>query len=312
MIRRLAAEILQEGRAAALDHVEIDPGDRIKAAAVEQDRLAVKHVGSLPDFAVGAEQGGVGQAAAHEFQGHQPVLEDGRGESRAAEVDHVDLDPPARQFVHQAVQEHREMIAQVVGGVEEVDPENAQRLGLPVVGLVEQAHVQLNVAAGTARLGLETQPHPAVALLLGVVEAAGAHRVRQGEEGGAVAALGVQAVLHDLKLVVEHRDHALARHVARALAVNLVAEGHVVGRHGLGHRAGSAAGAEEPVGDLLSRPDLGEGAVHPVRQVELQRFFQGPETVVGRLHGIHASTGSTRRDGGLAGNFSSAQDHLCD
>ena len=73
-------------------------------------------------------------------------------------------------------------------------------------------------------------------------------------------------------LVVEHRLEPLPADVALALAVDGVADGHVVGRHALGDRAGGAADAEEPAHHLLPGADLGKRAVAPRVEVDLQRL----------------------------------------
>ena len=66
------------------------------------------------------------------------------------------------------------------------------------------------------RRGLVAHAEPAVALVV-AVEGLGRERVREGEEVRALAALGLQRELAVQELVVQHRLHALARHIpARA------------------------------------------------------------------------------------------------
>ena len=72
--------------------------------------------------------------------------------------------------------------------------------------------------------------------------------------------------------MVEHEPEPLARHVARRLAVDGVAEIHVVGRDGLRDGARRAAGLKEHAGDLLARADFGEGAVFEVVEVDGERL----------------------------------------
>ena len=59
----------------------------------------------------------------------------------------------------------------------------------------------------------------------------------------------------------EHGLQSLAADIALGVAVNGVADGHVVGRNALGDRARGAADAEKPARHLLARADFGEGAV---------------------------------------------------
>ena len=85
--------------------------------------------------------------------------------------------------------------------------------------------------------------------------------------------------------MVQHGQHALAGDVAAGLAVDLVADGHVVGGHGLRDGAGGAASAEEPVRDFLPRADFGKGAVDGLGLVDLEGLLERVEAV--RLDGRH-------------------------
>ena len=118
-------------------------------------------------------------------------------------------------------------------------PDDPERLLLQRGVLVEHPDVHDDLARLVARLGLEAHPHPAVALVAAAV-AAGHHRVGEGEEAGAVAAAVAEALDVEVELVLEHRLQAPERHVAVGLAVDRVADLHVVGRHRLGDRAGRA------------------------------------------------------------------------
>ena len=81
-----------------------------------------------------------------------------------------------------------------------------------------------------------------------------------------------QAFEVELVFVFEHRFETGARDVAFGVAVDRVADGHVVGRHRLGDGAGGGPGAEEPAHDFLAGPDFGEGAVAAVVEVDAQRL----------------------------------------
>ena len=101
--------------------------------------------------------------------------------------------------------------------------------------------------------------------------------------------LRVEALDQQTELVVEHRVEAVLADVAVARAVDGVAEGHVVGRHGLGDGAGGAADAEEPARHLLAGADLGERAVVARVQVDLQRLLMGVHSLLHSLKSAAAS-----------------------
>jgi len=67
-------------------------------------------------------------------------------------------------------------------------------------------------------------------------------------------------------------------------AVDLVAELHVVGRHGLCHRAGGGAGLEEPAGNFLARADFHDRAVFQGIEIDRQCFFDRAGDLV--RHGL--------------------------
>jgi hypothetical protein len=136
-----------------------------------------------------------------------------------------------------------------------------------------------------ARMALELEPHPAVAVLV-VAEALGRHRVGEHEERGGVAAGRTQAGQVLLVFVVEHALQPLARYVALGVAVDGVADRHVVRRGALGDGAGRAAHPEEPARHLLTRADLGERSIAVLVQVDVQRLAVGIEAVgVGKIAG---------------------------
>src|SRR5262249_8851207 len=94
----------------------------------------------------------------------------------------------------------------------------------------------------------------------------------EGEEADVRPAERTELRLQGLVLAIEHRQQALARHVAGAVPVSLVAEGLVVGADGLGDGARCSADPEEPVGDLLTGTDLGKRPVVAGVEVELERL----------------------------------------
>ena len=62
----LHQRLLHELRGRAVEHVHVHVGHRPEAAALDQDRLLVEHLGGLEDLALRAEHDRVGQAELHE------------------------------------------------------------------------------------------------------------------------------------------------------------------------------------------------------------------------------------------------------
>ena len=73
--------------------------------------------------------------------------------------------------------------------------------------------------------------------------------------------------------MVEHGFQPLAADITLGVAVNGVADRHVVGGDGLGDGARRAAHAEKPARHLLARADFGKGAVLAGIQIDLQRLL---------------------------------------
>ena len=118
-------------------------------------------------------------------------------------------------------------------------------------------------------LGLELHAHPAVALVAARV-AAGHDRVGEREEAVVVAALVAEPVHIELEFLVEHALKPPGRYVAVRLAVDGVADGHVVSGDRLRDGARRAADPEEPADDLLAGPDLRDRPVPARVEVDAQ------------------------------------------
>ena len=114
---------------------------------------------------------------------------------------------------------------------------------------------------------LEPHAHPSVAVVA-AVERAGGGGVRKGKEPRSVAAHAIQSLVHEAIFVVEHLPDPLPRNVALRLAIDGVADGHVVGGNRLRHSAGRPAHSEKPAGHLLAGSDLGEVTVDRVIEVD--------------------------------------------
>ena len=212
----------------------------------------------------------------HELEAHEPVVD--AGEGRPAELDHVDLAARGRHVVEERRDQRRGSCVLEERAVDQVDADDAERLLLLLGLAVREPDVNGDVRRRSQRLGLKADAEPAVAVFLARVAARG-HRVGEDEELGLVAALAVETLDQQVVLVIEHRLQPLPADVAIALAVDGVAEGHVVRRHRLGDRARGAADAEEPARHLLAGANLGERAVPDGVEVDLE----GLEVRVGRV-----------------------------
>ena len=264
-------------------HVDVDVRHRAEAAALDQDRLLVEHFGGLQHFARGRKHRRAAQAQLHQPQAHHAVVD--VAERDARELDHVDFDAPRGEVVEQRLDELVGLVIEEERAVEQVHADDAQRFLLQGVFGVEHPHVEDDLAVLVARMGLEPHAHPAVALV-GALEVARRNGVGEHEERGRVAAALAQPAEVQCVLVVEHRFQPLPADVAVALAVDGVADRHVVGRHALGDRAGGAADAEEPAHHFLPGADLGERAVAAQVEIDGQRFALGVRTLVRHNGGI--------------------------
>ena len=176
-------------------------------------------------------------------------------------------------------------MVQEEGAVEQVHTRHAQGLLLQLRFPVQHAHMQHDLALLLARMALELEPHPAVAVLV-VAKTLGRHGVGEHEERCGLAAGRVQAGQVLLVLVVEHALQPLARDVALGVAVDRVADRHVVSRGALGDSARCAAHPKKPARDLLTRADLGERTIAVLIQVDVQRLAVGIESIgVGKIAG---------------------------
>ena len=211
------------------------------------------------------------------MQRHQPVVD--AAELNASEPDEVDLHPVGAQPVEQALHQLLGLVVFEEGAVEQVDPDDAQRLLLQRGLDVEHPNVQDDLARFVVGMRLELHAHPAVAFVA-ALEAPGHDGVGEGEEGGVVAPPVAQPVDVERVLVVQHGLQPGLGHVTVDLAVDGVADRHVVGGDRLGDGARGAAHPEEPPGHLLAGADFGHRPVPARIQVDPQGLLVG----VDRLH----------------------------
>ena len=243
---------------------------RPEAAPLHQDRLLAQDLARLQHLAVGPEHRHAAEPDLHQLERHQPVVH--VPELDAAELDHVDLDAAGGQPVQQALDELVRLVVVEERPVQQVQPDDPERLLLCERLDVEHPHVHDDLARLVVRLGLELHAHPAVALVAAPV-AARHDRVGEREEAVLVAALVVQPLDVELELLVEHALQPPGGHVPVRLAVDGVADRHVVGGDRLRDRAGRAADPEEPAHHFLARPDLRDRSVPARVEIDAQRLL---------------------------------------
>ena len=261
----------------AAQHLVGDMRDGTKTAALDQHRTLVEFLGRLHDFAVRAEHGGPTQPLGDQLEAHQTVVD--RGKIRAVEADHVHLDAFRREVVEQAADQLFRFPMEAEGPVDQIDPHNSDCFLLRGILRVEHADVDDDLVDPPAGDRLEADTHPAVRFVV-PVEAARRHGVGKNEKCLFRAHLCLKALIQQGVFVPEHAAEALAADVALHGPVNGVAESHVVGRHRFGHRAGRRTNVKKPPRHLLSRPDLGQGAVDAAVEIEIQRFAVGRKIVI--------------------------------
>src|SRR4051812_19444025 len=114
---------------------------------------------------------------------------------------------------------------------------------------------------------LESDPKPAVIFVVAAFVSARLDGVGENEKAGARSSLLLEALLHELILVIEHVLQSLPGDVAFRVAVNGVTHGHVVSGNRLGDRPCSAAYAEKPARNLLPGAYLRKGPV--LRRIQI-------------------------------------------
>ena len=92
--------------------------------------------------------------------------------------------------------------------------------------------MQKNLIGLTLGLGLKAYAEPAVLLVVSLIISSG-DGIGENEETGVGTAVFVEPIEKNLIFAIEHRQEALFRDVARAGAVNIIADGLIVSRDGL-------------------------------------------------------------------------------
>ena len=126
---------------------------RPEAAALDEDRLLAQHLARLQHRAVRAEHRRPAQAELHQLERHQPVVDP--AELDAAELDHVDLDAAGGQASSRLSISRSGSWCWKNAAVQQVDADDAERLLLERRPRVEHADVDDDLARLVARVGLE-------------------------------------------------------------------------------------------------------------------------------------------------------------
>src|SRR4029453_19574443 len=123
----------------ALEHVEVDVGDRTKTAALNQHRFVMQHVGRLQHFAVRAKHCCAAQSQLHKLERHHAVVHVAKFNS--AELEHVDLEPTRGETVEQRFDEFFRHVTQEQRAVAKVHAHDAERFLLRRGFFVQHANV---------------------------------------------------------------------------------------------------------------------------------------------------------------------------
>ena len=169
------------------------------------------------------------------------------------------------------------------GAIDQIHTEDAERFGLQRIVVVEHAHVHDDVARLGPGVQLQPNADPAVAFIL-LLEAACGDGGRVGEEGGVLGTQVGEALDHLGEFLVQHLQQPGAADVAIDVAVDVVTDRHVVGRHGLGDRAGRRPDRKESTGHFLARADFDDRTVLVLVEVDREGFLVGGQGIVALAH----------------------------
>src|SRR5262245_23269155 len=111
----------------------------------------------------------------------------------------------------------------VMRRVGEIDAENAERLLLLHVLLIQQSHVNNDLRRVGAGRRLKSNAQPAVRFVFAGVTFSG-NGVGEDKKSRFIAALGIETLVEQTELMVEHRFDALFADVTFARPVDGVAE----------------------------------------------------------------------------------------
>ena len=281
----------REDRAGAGHHLQVQPGHGREPSSLDEHAGFPDRLRGQQRRAVHVEEQSRRKADPHQVQAEQPVVD--AAERRPAHVDPVDLEPLTADVVEQGLDQRPWILPAVEGRMDQVHAEPPHRVLLQGIRGVEHPDVQEDVAGLRPHGMLETQAHPGVAFVA-TLEGAGRRGVGEDEEPRPVTPHAVEPLVKESVLMVEHLLDPLPRNIPLRLAVDGIADGHVVGRNRLRHGARRAAYGEEPTGHLLAGADLGEVAVDGVVEID------GKGPLCRRIDGLHRARHGERLHGSLS------------
>lgn len=255
-------------------NVRIGMADRPEAPAFNKDVLLIKRLGRLDDLSVGPEHGGIAQSLLDQLQAHQTVVDVPEFNSR--EFDHIDFDSFGAQVIEQRFDQLFRVMEEEAGSIDEVDADHAEGFLLGLIFMIKHTDMNDNLAGFIAGVGLELDPHPAMAFSAAPVTGR-PHRIGEGKKSGPVSPDFGQAFLVQIHLVVQHILESFPADVTFAGAIDGVTDLHVVGGNAFGDRSGGPAGLEKPAHDFLARTDFREGAVAFLVEVNQKGLASGGE-----------------------------------
>ena len=257
-----------------IQHVDVHVGDGAKAAAFDENGLFIEHFRRLENLATGAEHHGVGEAVLDEGERHEAIV-DGR-EGRASELEHIHLDAGGREIIEEGSDELARVRVVIERPVDGIDADNTEGLLLQNIFFVPHAHVQDDVAGRATGRGLKTNTQPAVGLVR-ALEISRRDCVGENKKGRPLAPLLREARDQQIVFVVQHERETLLGDIAGGLAVNGIAERHVISGNRFRDGTRGGAGLEKHAGDLLPGANFGERAIDGLIEVDRQRLAVGGE-----------------------------------
>src|ERR1700722_4548743 len=120
--RRIGLELGQ----GALEHVDVDDRGWPEAAPLYEDGLLPQSFTGLQHLPVRPKHGDPAEAELYQLQGHQAVVD--APEFDTPKLDHVDLDAAGREPVEQALDERLRLVVLKERTMEQIDPDDADRL----------------------------------------------------------------------------------------------------------------------------------------------------------------------------------------
>src|SRR4029077_2774204 len=169
----------------ALNHVDVDLGDRTEAPSLDQDGPLAKDLRRLQHFAGWPEHRGAAEAQLHELQAHHTIVDMAELDSR--KLDHVDFDTLRGEVVEQRFEDQLRLVLKEKVGIEQIDSYDAQSLLLQVIFTIEHADMDNDLAVVVPRVSLKFYAHPAMALVSALIVAS-RDGIGEDEEGGALPA----------------------------------------------------------------------------------------------------------------------------